>query len=954
MRPRLLLTLLSLKVRQSNRLSRGGRSNEGYAVTVALLVAIGLTIGTLALASYFSSTLLAIRGQSSRTDALATAEAGMNRVMSTFNQPVNRKLLVSGQKMKDWSSADLTSPCRDSSNNSPGAPTTEARNYGDGQFRALDTLETNTGTRQFRVTKVTYSAGKADDPDRRSESITTNAGSDVLATTGSFNSNLINLNDPAGGDKYPGYNKGYFTITIEARVVEGGKVSTATLTREYEVLPRCCGASFGSNGSGGSTLNNANALGADSRFCGVEFGMIIGLNDGTAWQYLANDRYTKSYKQNNATIVSPITNVIGIVSNEGDTFNRAQQRMRPNAVTYSPAYPDVCDQYRWRGSTCSQNGLKYEALETAMSNSNGTFGANGRFGTRADVDGTALSGIPIIPAKLTLPRIGNENDSPPNMGVYYFKWNIDYGPWSRVNPTSLGGAHRSRYPVLNPAGASGYKFRFRTRNQDVTGFAPAPVIEVCNQSATTLGGSGSCALAADCSSISSNNSPPIDSREDFSTITPSTWTNSTALSRPWIGTNWFEIDADPVNTGSGTGLVQLVGSGGTANVHIGVGGPMEALKNGICRAVDLSGNLGRGMLSFDQSGIGVTDADELWVQVSTSGAANTGCDSPTDTITNPDGRDGSNITKDWITIAKFPGVTTTTPRVVSLADYQANPLRIRVINGTATTNVRTHIIDNIITSLSDWCEYSASSPVSGGSGFHCLGPQFNLTVNTNIWGTKGVAGGQVYVDVSGGPLSFYYTRTDDDRGSSYSTYNVVNPTTADNPLISSNNNGFIRSVKCVESNYKNPVTDCTTDLSEGDVAKVGDPDNLNFFGRDSGNPQVIYFSVITSTAGAGRISGVWFYMPVGYFTLRNFDCEGSITQKQKDYIYSDIGWIFSGRIWTQHYRSCGTIHVRVPPSSFKNLSQVAGASQLFPNSITYVPWAETDWVARAVTQSRSY
>jgi len=117
------------------------------------------------------------------------------------------------------------------------------------------------GSRQFRVTKVTYSAGLADQADRRSQSVTTTAGSGTLTKVGTFSSDLINLNDPVDVNKFPGYNKGHFTVTVEAKVVEGGKVSTATLTREYEVVPRCCGASFGSNASGGASLNNSSSLG---------------------------------------------------------------------------------------------------------------------------------------------------------------------------------------------------------------------------------------------------------------------------------------------------------------------------------------------------------------------------------------------------------------------------------------------------------------------------------------------------------------------------------------------------------------------------------------------------------------------------------------------------------------------------------------------------------------------
>jgi hypothetical protein len=471
------------------------------------------------------------------------------------------------------------------------------------------------------------------------------------------------------------------------------------------------------------------------------------------------------------------------------------------------------------------------------------------------------------------------------------------------------------------------------------------VVEVCNESATTLGGTNGCSAAANWSSIT-RNVAAVDSIETFtngaSAWSGTTWGNSTATasSPTWIdnGNNdWIEIDTNSTSQSTTAGRVRVV----SGQLQIGVGGSMSALQNGVCRAVNLSGNLGRGMLSFDQSGTGVASTDQLWVQVSTSGTASTACNSPADTTGN-----GSNITSQWITIAKLPGVTATTRRVVSLADYQANPLRIRIINGTSTGNNRTHIIDNVNASLSDWCQYSATSPASQAPGFHCLGPLFNLTVNSTIW-TSSQAGGQVYIDASGGPISFYYTRTDDSRGNSYS---YVNPSTTANPLIAVDYGGFIRLVKCTGS----PSTNCTTTIAETDVALVGDPDNLNFFGRDSGNPQVVYFGVVNTSTGTGRISGVWFYMPVGYFELKAYNCAGYNPPGTAPNTALDDGWILNGRIWTQHLKPCGDIHIRVPPSSASNLGAVAAASQLVSSSITYVPWTGTDWVARAITQSRNY
>jgi hypothetical protein len=422
MKPQFLLALLSRRNRAGER---------GFSMAAGILVALALGLGTLALTSFFSGALLGTRGQGARTDAEVTAESGINRVMAAFNEPVNRRFLVSGQPMNNWSSADLVSPCRDANDRSPGDPSREARDYGDGQFRDLETLAVNAGTRQFRVTKVTYAAGLPGEADRRSQSITTSAGSNTVTRTGSFTQALVNLEPNTAKSTPPGFNKGYFTITVEGKVEEGGKISKATITREYEVVPRCCGASFGSNQSGGiNPADSANSQGADSRLCGVEFGMIVGINGGTAWQNFADDRYTKRLPNGG---VSAISNVIGIVGNEGDVFSRATFRMRPNSG--STTVPDPCDPARWAGGSCGSSSWK------------GLRGATpgNPYGTQQDIDGTAYSGVPILAAALTLPRIGSEAVT----GYYNFSWTSNRGPSQRV-----AGDYK-RYATLNPPGASG-------------------------------------------------------------------------------------------------------------------------------------------------------------------------------------------------------------------------------------------------------------------------------------------------------------------------------------------------------------------------------------------------------------------------------------------------------------------------------------------------------------------
>jgi hypothetical protein len=897
MKSKLLLHLLTART--------AARRDGGSVMVAGILVVLALGLGTLALASFFSGALLGTRGQGARGDAEATAEAGMNRVMAVLNEPVNRRILVSGQAMGNWQTVDFTSPCRDAKNQSPGAPSSEARSFGDGQFRDLETLAVNAGSRQFRVTQVTYAAGLPGADDRRSQSVTTTAGSATTTKVGSFSEDLINLEKT--GDKQPGFNKGFITVTVEGKVVQGGNVSVSTITREYEVVPRCCGASFGSNNSGGIQLNNADSLGADSRLCGVEFGMIVGINGGTAWQNAANDRFTKRLP--NGTVVN-ISNVLGIVSKDGDQFSRATFRMRPNAQ--STTVPDPCDPARWAGGTCGS--ARWVGLRNAT--------PNAFYGTQADIDGTAYSGVPIIASALTLPTIGNQVTT----GKYNFVWTSGSGPAKRVDPSDDGG---QRYVTLNPSGASGFRFRFRTRN-DTT----PPRVEVCNESPSSIGGNGNCTNSS--WTPISGNAGTSENPEPFTMSAPnSTVMNSNQPQGDWETLRWTQIDQSNGRWNNGrwnNGRVQLRNQ----RVEIGVGGSMNALRNGFCRMANLAGNLGRATLSFKQSGNNVQAGNEIWVQVSTSGSDNCSGDTADTTA------DG-----DFVTVAKFAGVNNAVTRVVSLADYQSPTTRIRIINGTSAGSSAIHYIDDVNLRLSDWCEYSANSPASAAPGFHCLGPRFNLSVDTGVW-TSSPAGGQVYIDTTRGPLSFYYTRTDDLRGSSFTD---VNPTTYTNPLISVGNGGFLRLVECAGST---PSNNCTTPVPETDVALVGDPDNLNFFGRDAGPEQIVNFGIVASSSGFGRISGAWFYMPQGYFEMKSYGCAGYNPPGSGPNINLDDSWIFNGRIWTKHFKPCGDIHIRVPPSSGSNLGAVVASSNVFSDLITYVPWTGIDWVARTVTQSRRY
>jgi hypothetical protein len=290
---------------------------------LGILAILMLLLGT---ASLVSLGLSRSRGSAQLTasrDARSVAEAGINRIIASFNQPENRRLLVSGMAMGSWSSDtsnSLQSPCIKTDGTRPGPngdglPSATARNYGDGQFRDLETGAVDSGERRFSLRTITYAAGTNGASDRRSIRVSSTAGSSDLTLTGSgYSGALINLDDPDGiGTRKPGFNQGYVTLTVEGRVVRSdGSVATALVTREFLVVPKCCGASFGSNGSGGSTLgNDSSSLGADSRYCGVDFGVITGINGGAHWSLYANDSYTT---RNTAGQIVPLNNIIGDIT----------------------------------------------------------------------------------------------------------------------------------------------------------------------------------------------------------------------------------------------------------------------------------------------------------------------------------------------------------------------------------------------------------------------------------------------------------------------------------------------------------------------------------------------------------------------------------------------------------------------------------------------------------------
>ncbi len=881
------------------------QGQAGFSMLAGILVLLALVVGTVGLSSLVASNLLGSREQGSSSEARSAAEAGIDEIIATWNQPQNRKLLVSGQAMNTWagSTTTLQSPCvtTDGTATRPGGtgqPTAQAKSFGDGEFRDLaDPSKTNSGDRQFALVRVTYSAGPSGNTNRRAISVASTKTGGVTTVGPSFTGNfsdLINLDDPDGtGAALPGSNGGFITVEVQGRVMRGGTaVATATVTREFEVLPKCCGASFGSNA--------ATNLGSDKRACGVEFGLITGINGGTHFSYWANDRFTTVNKANQ---VVNITSMIGIVNKGDTTFDRANWRVAPNSKSVNSAALGTPDDASWWGNiNCPQCG------------------------TASDKLGRSISGIPIIPGTIALPTIGSETTP----GNYYYTWspngwaaatigsNYNF-PASALTNTSTSTAsvtanafNPNPLMQLQSSGAA-WRFTFRTNTPTTPTAVNRPRVEVC-----TL---------ATCTSTSWENVSDDRIADDFNTSTYSGDTGNTItapVGAGWLG-DWVETDSS--GGGATGGKARKFSStlfAVTANNGIQIGNTVNTATNAssliLRRGVNLAGFESSGpRLKFQVAAPAALDSsDSILVQAAVDDA------NPTAAFSSPS----------WTTIATISGTGSAFARTIVSDPIPSNRVsantRIRFVNSTNLDNGEFITVDNLQLAprggVNSFCEYTTTSPQTVLPGFHCVGPLINLN-----------SGGGVRMDTTGGPISFYYSQTGDIRGSTFG-----------NPLISTSDTATIQHFRCATLS-----DNCTTEIPDSDpYSDVGVPDRLNFFGRDNGSltgtPGQQFITMAATGTATGKISRAWFYLPWGNLRLRSDGCQTGVDPP--GFATNPNNWSINGRIWVSSFRPCGAFHFRIPPSSSVGLS-AAFSTGFNPD---YVQWTGVDWVARAVSSSRNY
>jgi hypothetical protein len=958
-------------------------------MVAGILVILALVVGTLGVVAIVNGANLGIFGSGEARDSQQVAEAGADQIISTFNQPENRQLLVAGSTPPNqWSTTNtaLQSPCVSTTNVRPGAnndgmPSARAVNFASNQFRNLENVDqVDQGNRRFRMVSIRYSTGTSGSTDRRTVYRTFAANGGVLSQagtipTGSTFSSLLNLEDPDGtGTLLPGTHSGYIAVTVEGRLYRpDGTFSTSTITKEFEVLPKCCGGSFGSNASGGSTTgaSTAGALGADSRFCGIEFGMITGINGGRFLSQAANDRYTK---RNLAGQVVNIGAILGIIDNQSYVWNRNTQLVVSNRQVGCRTVPSPCNtNAEFVPGDVSGTSLAsyYSPLTTATAQN-----CPVSYGNAASIAGRAASCIPIVPLFLStgLPSIAIN---------YTYNWTSGGNP-DTVSQQTVDSSNRGGYPVINllaadraAPNASGVNIWIRANGAtDVSQVTPGPFLEYCNTRylatnacTSVFNGAGSTIHAW---AVISRPGEVIGGiGDDFASNSVSGYTNN---STPRWTSVWTERDLD--NGGTPLTSGDLTISGGVVTFRDIGANFGTAFTNGptLSRAVNLFALQSPVLeFTFQLTGIGsftaqpalqlaysftspiTTDAalstDTGWVTLANIRAdgqvSSTAATSPNCTLS------GSTYT---CRIAFPAGAYTFANRFSHYVKFRIRP-NSDFNNGSGSiTDVR---VDNIAIKSStaganprylNWCEYSSSVPVTDNfnGGFHCLGPTIDLRgLGNNLW-----------IDTTDHSISFYYNRSTDTRG-------ITNA----NPLINLFQGGTMSNVNCSRgpSPVLNvaPLENCRTLVPENVFNPVGQYDRFNIFGRDSApgtnctemgltsQPcnQVVIIGADSSASSSNRsrIAGAWIYMPWGLVSFCVNGCGGlpSLTAAE---LAQDDSWNFGGRLWVRTILAGGQNHFRVPPSASSSLTQLVGSTN--SADVSFIGWEGVDWVARAPTAAR--
>lgn len=297
MKAKLLLKLLmsAHSERAWSGLSRRKRE-RGFSLAVAMLVIFVVILGSVVIVSRSTSGLLGANYQTSNRQAREVAEAGILEIITELNKEPNRKLLISSAGATTsvptgWTTANtgnFVNPCtRITGPYAPGAPvqktaegpTARAVSFGAGTVIAPN----GSTTTDFQLVGIDFTYT----PDPVWQAGTTATRTDYTMPTNIYTGTGVgpyNSGNAAQDERDQalmfGLAQAQIKLTVLGRVKNssGTVISQARVTREFEVIPKCCKLSFGRNQTGN------NLQGQDDRVCmadlGAGLGLIVSLDGG--------------------------------------------------------------------------------------------------------------------------------------------------------------------------------------------------------------------------------------------------------------------------------------------------------------------------------------------------------------------------------------------------------------------------------------------------------------------------------------------------------------------------------------------------------------------------------------------------------------------------------------------------------------------------------------------------
>ncbi|WP_411867810.1 hypothetical protein [Vulcanococcus limneticus] len=261
-------------------------------MVAVIFVVLAIILGSLAFANRSNSGLLGAVFQSQGREAREAAEAGISEIISELNREQNRRLLVSGLAPADWrrNRPDLVNPCLAGIANPTtlaNYPTEKAIDFQNASGRQLE----NAPNRRFVLRNVQFASFDPSSSYTNRQASPSTGSYNLSSTTdtkSSFSDGNIDLRGTAGTQRT---NYGYIRITVQGQVLNnaGNTVATADVTREFQVMPKCCKRSFGPSFDSKGQVANSTENGQDIRNgtgeCngageGSGKGLVVGINGG--------------------------------------------------------------------------------------------------------------------------------------------------------------------------------------------------------------------------------------------------------------------------------------------------------------------------------------------------------------------------------------------------------------------------------------------------------------------------------------------------------------------------------------------------------------------------------------------------------------------------------------------------------------------------------------------------